>query len=359
MISRSIIVLSCIYSLSYAETNTTHTDANTTVQEESNFIDDVHESISQTVLEWSEEIDITVSNWLDDNESNTSGTVEKASQLPDETLEERSNYVDSFFQTNKYLDETDNTYIRFRTQGYFQSKESADYGVRLSAQLPFKRSRRNLKIFIEDVTTENARNIFQDEDESPSLGVNYYIPETYGINSKYSLGFSGIDPYIRARYNMLFTPDDWLIDLVQIFQYSTDNKFEEETNIYFDRDLKDNGLFRVQLHRSTHEEIEGIDYAMSLEYYCCSKKNTGLRFAQSFIGNTDYPYSVDNGAEPPQIKTYGGINNYITSVSWRRNVWRKWFYFEVTPAVSFQKQYDWEPNYAVRLFFDFYFGKFD
>lgn len=329
------------------------------MQKEHNYIDDMHKSISETVLEWSEYLDIKVNDWLEDDKKDETKIVEKASQLPADTLEERTNYVDSFFQTGKYLDETDNTYIRLRTEADFQSKESADYGLRLSAQLPFKRSRKNLKIFIEDVTADNARNFFQDEDQSPSLGLNYYRPENFGINSKYSVGFQGIDPFVRARYNKVFEPDDWLIDLIQAFQYSTDDKFEEETNIFFDREFQDMGLFRVHLHRSTHQEVDGMDYAMSLEYYCCKKKNTGLRFSQTFIGNTEYHYIDDNGIGPDQIKTYGGINNYISAVTWRRNVWRKWFYYELRPAVSFQKQYDWDPNYSIRVIFDFYFGKFD
>jgi hypothetical protein len=349
--SKSIFIISLLLTLTYADTNTT-------LEEESNYIDDMHKTISQEVLEWSDKIDVTLSDWLEDDKNQTK-KVEKVTELPDDTLEEKTNYVDSFFQTDKYLDETDNTYIRLRTEGYFQTKESADYGVRLSAQLPFKRSRKNLKIFINDVTDENAKNLLQDTDESPSLGLNYYRPENFGINSKYSLGFSGIDPFARARFNKLFTPGDWLIDIVQAFQYSTDDKFEEETNLFFDREIQDMGLFRTYLHRSTHQEIEGMDYAMSLQYYCCSKKNTGLRFSQTFIGNTEYPYVFNEGVEPPVTKTYGGINNYLTSVTWRRNVWRKWFYFELTPAVSFQKQYDWDPNYTVRLSFDFYFGKFD
>lgn len=351
-LSRSVFVLSLILSLSSA-------DHNTSSSYESNFIDDTHHAISHTVIEWSEDLDTTVSGWLKDDDDNRTGQIEKVSDLPANTLEDQVNYVDSFFQTGKYLDETDNTYIRVRTKSYFQSKESADFGLSLNAQLPFRRSRKNLRIFIEDINTDNARNILQDDSNSPSLGLNYYRPERYGILSKYSLGLSGIDPYVRARYNKFFKPNDWLIDVAQAFQYSTDDKFEEETNIYFDRQFEDMSLFRVHLHRATHQEIDGMDYMLSLQYYCCRKKNTGLRFAQTFIGNTEYPYIVDNGIEPAQTRTYGGINNYISSVTWRRNVWRKWFYFEVTPSVSFHKQYDWDPNYTLRVFFDFYFGKFD
>jgi hypothetical protein len=329
-----------------------------TTQDESNLIDDTHEAISETVMVWSENLDKTISGWLEDKKKDPEEMVDRVSKLPAKTLEDQVNYVDTFFQTGKYLDETNNTYIRLRTQGYFQSKESADYGLRLSAQLPFKRSRKNLTIFIEDVTTDNADNILQDDSEAPSLGISYFRPEKYGINSKYSLGLQGIDPYVRARYNRFFNPNDWLIDLSQAFQYSVDDNFEEETNIYFDRQFEDLTLFRVHLHRSTHQEIDGMDYAMSLEYYCCRKKNTGLRFSQTFIGNTEYPYLVDNGIDAPYRKTFSGINNYVTTVTWRRNVWKNWFFYEVRPAVSFHKQYDYDPNYTIRVFFDFYFGKF-
>ena len=350
-ISRSIVVLSLLISLSHADTNTS-------MVEESNYIDDTHKNISESVIEWADIVDTKLSDWLEDEEQNAT-QVENVSELPSETLEQQINYVDSFFQTGKYLDETDNTYILLRTEGFFQSKESEDYGLKLRAQMPFRKSRKNLKIFIEDVTADNARNVLQDKDESPSLGLNYYRPERYGINSKYSLGFSGIDPYVRARYNKIFLTHDWSIDVAQTFQYSTDDKFEEETNLYFDRELEDMRFLRLQLYRATHQEIDGMDYALSVQYYCCRKKNTGLRLSQTFFGNTKYHYNPYKSTDPYELETYGGIHNYETTLTWRRNVFRKWFYYEVRPSVSFQKQYDWDPNYSIRIFFDFYFGKFD
>jgi len=352
-ISRNVIVISLLFSLSYADHNTSSTY-------ESNFIDDTHHELSHTVMEWSDIVDTKLSTWLEDDEANATQQVESASELPKETLEEEVNYVDSFFQTGKYLDETDNTYILLRTESFFQSKESADFGLKLRAQMPFRKSKKNLRIFIEDVTSDNARNVLQDKDEAPSLGLNYYRPETYGINSKYSIGFSGIDPYVRARYNKTFKTENWYIDIAQSFQYSTDDKFEEDTNLYFDRQFENMSLLRLQLYRATHQEIDGMDYGMSIQYYFSQKKdNTGLRLSQTFFGNTEYPYVVNDNVDPPLTKTYGGVHTYTSTLTWRRNVWRKWFYYEVRPAVSFQKMYDWDPNYSIRIFLDFYFGKFD
>jgi hypothetical protein len=68
-------------------------------------------------------------------------------------------------------------------------------------------------------------------------------------------------------------------------------------------------------------------------------------------------YITEKGIPHPKLIKSDGIHDYVTSFSWRANIWRKWFYYEVRPSVSFHKQYDYEPNYQVRLFFDFYFGK--
>jgi hypothetical protein len=100
-----------------------------------------------------------------------------------------------------------------------------------------------------------------------------------------------------------------------------------------------------------------MDYALSAQYFRSTKKDTGFGFSQSFYGNTEYEYTTEKGVPSPKIKKYGGIHDYVTTVTWRANIWRKWFYYEVQPSVSFHKQYDYEPNYRIRFFLDFYFGK--
>jgi len=416
---RGILILSLLLTVSNA-------DNNQSTQNEFIYIDKLHKSISETVLEWSDIIDTTLSNWLENNETNIttvdetnettdnnetnittddetntttivetntttivetnattivetnatiavinvpvrsttaatyvpSNTTAAVTHVHENTLEERVKSADAFFQNNKYLDETENNYVRIRLGSYFQSKESSDFDITLRAQMPFRKSKKNLKIFVENINVDNAKDILKDDDSAPDIGIHYFRT-AHDIISRYSIGLSGIDPFVKARYNMPIKTDKWLIDLVQLFQYSTDDKFEEETNIYFDKEVGKKSLLRIQLHRSTHEDVDGMNYALSLRYYESLKKHTGFGFAQTFVGNTEYQYTDDNGIEPPQIKTFGGINDYITSVSLRKNIWRKWFFCEVRPSVSFHKQYDYDPNYRIRVFFDIYLGKFN
>jgi hypothetical protein len=352
MIIKSIVILFLLLSLCNA-------DSNVTTLEEPNYIDETHATLSKKVVEWSDTIDKTICSWVEEDETNVTAI---ETNIPDNTLEKKIRSIDAFFQSSKYLNEIDDAFIRLRTSSFFQSKDSNDFNLRLSIQLPLSKSKKSFKIFMDDLSLDNAKSILKDDSEkdqlAPDMGIHYFAPETYGIESRYSLGLSGIDPFVKARYNFPFQMNEWMIDPVQVFKYSTDDEFEEETNIYFDKQLDESSLFRVQLHRKTQTEIAGMDYALSLQYYWVSKKNTGLRITQSFLGNTKYPYITDKNTEPTQTKTYAGINNYITSFSWRKNVWRKWFYYEVRPSVNFHKQYDYDPNYSIHLFFDFYFGQY-
>jgi len=308
MIVKSIVVLFLLLSLCNADTNVT-------TQQESNYIDETHTNLSKKVLEWSRTIDTTLSSWLGNSETNTTTVVTNVSG---NISVDQAKSIDSFFQNDKYLDETDNTFVRIRVDSYSQSKESSDLNLRVSAQFPFNKSKK-----------------------------------------RYSLGLSGIDPFIKARYNMPIKTNGWQIDPVQLVKYSIEDEFEEETNIYFDKQFKERSLFRIQLHRKTQTKIDGMDYGLALQYYWSPKKDTGLRLSQSFWGNTEYKYIVDKNAEFPETKSYSGINNYVTSFSWRENIWRKWFFYEVRPGVNFHRQYDYKPNYTIRLFFDFYFGQYN
>ena len=426
-------------------------DSNQSTQNEFLYIDKLHKSISETIVEWSDMIDTTLSDWLEENVTNTTdlednrtiietnrteieenttilernitdrennttilernitelegnntlletnltdvkdkreifansktsvkantntlstqtsyvqrdtttvrnNEVSNETKLSGDTFEEEVDTVDKFFQNDKYLDRTNETFIRIRSENYFESKGSNDFGMQVRVQIPLSKTKKRFKIFVDDLTLDNVNGILQDTSDTPDIGIHYFASR-HTILSRYSIGFSGIDPFVKARFNMPIAIDHWLIDPIQTFRYSTDKKFEEETNIFFDRKIDKSSFFRILLHRKTQDEIEGMDYALSTQYFHTGEKDTGFSVSQSFYGNTKYVYSTEQGIPHPKLKKYGGIHDYVTSFSWRANIWRKWFYYEVRPSVSFHKQYDYEPNYRMSFFFDFYLGE--
>lgn len=318
------------------------------------WIDDYYESISNEVVEWSESIDRTLYDWLGGEERNgTRGENETE-------LEKERRRSDEFFQTRKYLNETSRAYVRLRADTALRSLESGETSLNMRVHLPLSRTRRRLRFFIEDLNEDNAENLVkktdtESDETSPKFGINYFAPEAYGIRSKYSLGFSGLHPYLRGRYNMVFEPGDWVVEPVETLQYSEKYDFSEKTDLYFDTEPEEETLLRIHLGRGTRAHKKGMSYALSVSYSLNLTDRSGMRVAQSFSGHTRYEYTPDGTEE---TKRCSGIYNYTTAIGYRRSLWRKWLYVELVPSVNFHKVHDYRPNYSFWLIFDLFFGHY-
>jgi len=338
-----IYVFLLLLSYSFADTS-----INT---EKVHYLDTLHADISEKVLDWSSYLDITISRWLGND-------TPEICDLPTPFDKIKSKKVDLFFQNNKFINETDDIFIRVRTDTIIQIRESNKFRLKLRAQLPFSRCRKQLKLFVEDLSlTKEKSNV--NENDSTDIGFRYDVNKKNGIKSRYSIGLSGLSPFVSARYSQLLLKTDiWEIEPIQTFKYSSKYYFEEKTSLYFDRTFENNSLFRIIFQRSSQSTIQGMDYSLKLEYYTQAKKNKGWHFEQEFFGNTKYRNRKKQYRNNHPKNEFYGINNYATTISYRANIWRKWFYYEIKPGVNFDKDVNYKPNYSLRFFLDFYFGEY-
>jgi len=314
------------------------------------YIDDAHEVLSENILQSSKYIDDTLSGWV----SGVDSIIEHKDNNQSNILSREVQKIDSFYKNEKFMEDTDKSFIRIRATSKVQSMGEDDNNINIKARLSLYKSRKNIKLFIEEEDADD-----KDIDGVPDgnskiyIGLSYLTPEYYSITSKYKLGFSGFNPYVSARYKIKYEINGWLIEPVQKFKYKIkDKEFKEETDIYFDTKLDKSRLFRIKLSRGTKSNDDGMDYGAALIYYYLTGKKASLNVSQSFSGNTKYKYEDKND----QTISYHGINTYSTNVSWRHSVWKKWFFYEIKPGVDFSKVNDYKANYKVVFLTDFYFG---
>ena len=325
-----------------ADTNS----SNTSFQD---YIDEKQKIISQKVVDWSYSIDNGLSRWIY-NADDKVYCDEQKKILDEYFFEENENSIDEFFKNEKFLDETEKRFVRVQFGAIFQSKESTEHMFKIRVQIPLSKTKKNIQLFIDNTEQDYFTDEASDNTKkAPDIGVSYSSLEYYGIKSKYSIVTNDLNVYIQARYSKAFKTSKWKIEPTQQFKYLIKDGWQEETNLYFDRTLEKSSLFRTTLNRRTRAHVDGMDYSLSFSYYRTAKRNTGLSLAQSFLGNTKFK-TVDKPV------SYSGISNYSTTVSWRQSIWRKWFIYEVQPAISFHRLYDYEPNYILRLNLEFYFG---
>jgi len=311
--------------------------------EEECYIDKTYKLISKKVLDSSNYLDNSINSIITSSDTNTT-----SNKIKKNVNKEKS--VDSFFRTKKFTDETDETYISVKLNSLLYSKDANKFNIGVNARIPLSKSSKRYNLFINGLQEDDIDKLITDQfnkQVKTEIGINYFAPLFHQIKSRYSFGANGLNLFTIARYSIEKDFNSWNILSAQTFKYSLKNLFEEETNIYCDRHLSDFRLFRMTFSRGTQEKNAGMNYSLILEHYWVLSKNSALNLSQLFSGNTKYEYNT---------KIYEGVTNYTTSLSFRKNALRKWFFYGLTPSVNFNKQYDYRVNYGVNFYLEFYFG---
>ncbi|WP_434636283.1 hypothetical protein MLC35_06725 [Sulfurimonas sp. NW7] len=295
----------------------------------SSYLDTAHKIISDKVTGYSDTLDQTISKLF--------------------TGKKAQNSYDDFFKNEKYFNETEKSFVSVNLNTQFQSKYKEKSTLNINANIALKRTNQKLNLFISGIN-EN-KNII-DKNAATELGLNYFRSDSYEIQSRYSIGIRGFYPFVRARYYKVFIAKNWKIEPMQIFEYSSKESFTERTFIYFDNTLTDRSLLRLTLHRETKTKVKGMDYDISAQYYWNFNKKNILSISEIFSGNTEYTTEQSS-------KKYSGINNYATVLTFRKNIWKKWFFYQISPSVNFHKENSYKANYAIAFLINLYFGDFD
>jgi len=336
-------------------------DLNTT---EENFLDTTHKYVSEKFENISIIADDTANKTLsyvknigtDSNSSDNNKTEPQVKTNSQKELNPES--VDALFQNEKYIEETRKSFLRLTIDYSYNSLEENDLNARLSASLALSKSKKNFKLYLSGFNQDNVDEIIQRDDHDdgkPEIGVSYVTDITKNIESKYSLGIRSLYPYIKGRFSYKKETSSWIIEPVQTIEYSIKDEFKEDTKLYMDTEIIEKVKFRLEFSRGTESTKKGMDYSSNLSLFWTPQPRTGLQFNQGIYGNTKYEYIVDDATE--EKDTYSGINNYITTITFRQNFYRSWLFYEVSPGVDFQKVHDFKPNYRLYVRLDAFFGK--
>lgn len=333
---RSLIFISFFFTALYA------TDAKEETFAE--YIDEKQKGISNGVVRLFDGIDEGLSDWIS---SEKELLYDDKNQKDTTKDREDIDKFDNFFKEKSYMQESEASYIRVRLTSLFQTKETASFSPSLKAQIPLLKSEKDFQIFFDD--KDEQESFLSTKESGKDMGISFFAPMYKEIKSKYSIGMRGISTYISARYSKDFKMQNWLIKPVQQFKYSTKYDFSEETDFHFDRKMGEYSIFRTTLHRKTQSFVNGFDYALAFSYYMTPSPRNGYSFSQEFWGNSEY--TCDGSKEK-----FSGISDYSTSFALRRDIFRKWIAYEVKPSISFHRQHNYEANYKLQFYIDFYFG---
>lgn len=352
-------------------------DINQSADINKSYVDHIHDAMDTKVHEWGVDIDGTVLGVYEffgvseDNNSTQLGLSHKEKKDENKTTDINSTIekdlqkkivltereiVDEFFLTRRLLEERDESYIRVSYSHVLHSlqKQESDFSIR--ARVGLGRSKKHLKLFIEDLKNDRSENIGRaTTNDSTSIGIERSSKKRFGIKPRYSIGFRGIYPFVRARYNYDTDFGKWHFEPVQTFLYSMKDEFSEITELFLDRRISAHELIRFSVDRGTRSRVKGMHYDGFVQYYWTPKKYKALNINLGFNGSTKYINTIIDST-PPVLKEENRVFNYLFQVKWREQFWKKWLFYEVAPGVNYHEQHDYRPNYNILFKIDMFFG---
>lgn len=304
---------------------------------ETSSIDKAHTNISITAESFLSGIDEYFADFLDDTSASNQ----------EENSQEKINpkTIDELFQNEKYINETQKSFLLFSNDYIYNSLDKNGFNSALRGKIALNKSSRQLKLFFNRFDQKNINSPTKNKSE---IGLSYLDEIKDDMDIRYFLGLRSLNPYVSARISYNHKTASWLIIPEQYIEYSIKDEFREKTTIYLDKNIFENILLRLQLQRSTRSDEKGMAYNGSFGLFWTPHSNTGLNFLQSFFGNTHY--------KTEENKYFQGVNDYQTKLTFRQNVLRKWFFYEISPAINFAKKNNFEANYSLFLKFDIFFG---
>ncbi len=286
--------------------------------------------------------------WVDEKQKKMSSDVVKI-----------GSYIDNFMGDTDTIQDTNKSYLKI----YFDLDASEDDGleikpkVRFSLDLPI--TKKKLRLVIESDPDQDRsieeRNLSQlpstNQEDSDGLYASFrYLFDSekwqrlsfgWGVKAKWPP-----DPFARARAVRLWDlSNHWdMIYSQEIFWFETKG-LGAYTQFDFDRTFEksEDFLFRFTSALDWHERKEQFDLLEQVSLYQDIDDKRAIQYAVGFTGEHRKNHSI--------------ITNYYTKATYRRRLYKDWFFYELTPGIEFPREEDFKINPFISLRFEILFAE--
>ncbi len=277
--------------------------------------------------------------------------LDKAHRKVSGTLRETSQWVDGFFDNNRFIEEENRTRARLKLGLRYTEGEDLEFEPRI-----------NLRVHLHRLSQSAYLLLFATEEEKPEIGVlrtdptfeddsnkeagaalQYFLKETEKYNISFTGGGSTGYLYGGVRYRYLKELGDWQARLMAQLRYYTDDGLKNLDTLDFDRKYSETWFFRTTFQLEWLEEEDDNDLPFALAF----------RLYQTLDEDRVLSYEWENRMEEVGE---GEISEVMLLFRYRQRFLREWLFYEVSPRVTFPEEEDWDPELAVLFKVDMNIG---
>lgn len=230
-------------------------------------------------------------------------------------------WFDDFFVDDRITEDVyAGTMVRWYNDFSASKSEGFHYKTKLTARIHLPKITKKIKLVFEPDVEDSLINLFPDEATEPenSLGLQYdwVTKERQSLSLKISL-----KPSIELRYRYIYPLHETLLTRFTQKLYQRKKTTGSATLLDFDSSINSFLLLRW----ANFVKIETDDRV---------ELGSGLTLYQFISARQALNYKMSLTA---QEKPHHYISNYHASITYRQNILRKWFYYEIRPQLNWPK----------------------
>ena len=255
-------------------------------------------------------------------------------------LDYLANQVDSFFATERADDEFGRSTLRIRSSYFTREQEKGDFDVAYRVNFKIPHLERRIKEGAERIFKRSGRDRDDEEplEETPTTKKGWIFNADLGVNAS-------IPPkaVIRSRIRRNFLYTRWSHRFSEEVTYITEEDgLTEQTSFESDYPLKEHLLFRFSNVKTWNILSKNFNTSHGPVIFQQITDKDALSY--SFIASTD----INKGTWV--------LNNYRLSTRYRRDLYKKWLYFDLITGLDFPKKYSFRRNPFATFQLEILFG---
>ena len=226
----------------------------------------------------------------------------------------------------------------------------------VKAKIDLPKTRKKIQLILtdhdEEITHQDIKQEYGDKTKNYGslLGLKYFIKNrlftemslTGGVKFK-----SPIDFYVRAKFNKAVDLNkDWKMLGEQKFYLFTHRGFESFSTLNFDRKISDDLMFRVSNNIIYKNKEDSLEIAHSLMLF------------HHLTESDDFIYSATVAGITHDFKNHAPVvSTYELKTVYRHTLPNRWVYFNVIPALYWDREHSFKPKLSLNLNVSIIFGK--
>jgi len=265
-----------------------------------------------------------------------------------ENINSAARWIDSFFDDERFVAEDATTKLRLGESVFLEHDESPEYKTKVSLSIDIPKTKKRLRVFVasEEDTNKTPDTLFnrvENSEETSAAGVQYFAKTSKKRNLSLTAGIKldSIEYFIGPRYRRTFKFDTWNLRFTQRIRRLSRKGWEATTRFDDERLLNEKLFFRHTVEGRWREQDDGYRYEIRPTVIQQLHSKKAIEYQWNTLFKTSPNHRLDSS---------------VLLLRYRRNLKRKWLFYEINPQIALRNDEDFEPKAGITFQIEVVFG---